>query len=208
VYDAEARRVAAADEFKDLRTELFAAQQTRFLALGFTLTALGVLTGVALAEDHRDDQDLVAGVLCFGALLICTALHLTTVLTQRIDRLADYIKAELEPTLGHRWESKWRGYRGDVGAAQFPRFLRVFKPALPLGTSKPLAMYYIVFTLAILATFAASARDPTGWATVAVVGPSVVALYLALNLFFRFPWHLGWTPLDWNDNAQDPDKGN
>jgi hypothetical protein len=183
------------EEYKDLRAEILQSQQTRALALGFTFTALGVVAGIALASDNRQDQALVAGVLALGALLICAALHLTTVLTQRIDRLSDYIKTHLEPRLGYGWESAWGSYRDRIGAAQWRPFGRWTKPTGPLGTSKPLAVYYLVLILADVASFAAAANHPSVWAVIVVLVPDALGVYLALNLFFRFGWQLGWTAL-------------
>lgn len=186
------------DEYKDLRAEILQSQQIRWLVLGFTFTALGVLGGIALARANRGDQDLIAGALGFAALVICAAGYLTTVLTQRIDRLADYIQAHLEPQLGYGWESEWRKYRARVGKMQWRPLVRWLRPTLPLGTSKPLAVYYFALAAADGAAYAAAAKDPPLWGIVVVGSLVMLAAYLAANLFFRFTWHLGWTPLSEN----------
>jgi hypothetical protein len=185
----------AVDEYKDLRAELLQSQQTRTLVLAFTFTALGVLAGVALAKDNRDDTTLVTAALTFAALLICASLYLTTVLTQRIDRLSEYIRKRLESRLGFGWESDWATYRAVLGEAQVRPLAKLVKPKLPLGTSKPLAGFYLVLVGTDLTAFFIASDEPGLGAVLAVCVPGAAAIYLALNLYFRFGWQLGWTSL-------------
>jgi hypothetical protein len=182
----------AIDEYRDLRAELLQSQQTRIQVLAFTFAGTTALSGVVLNAEGGECA-LTTGLMVFALLLLAAAIQLTTVLTQRIDLLADFISARLENQLEFKWESDWRAYRERMGARGSGR--------LPLGTSKALANFYFVLAFVDTGVYFVSADEGCLAGAPLVVIPAGLAVYLALDL--RLRWSRGWTGL-----YEDPPQEN
>jgi peptidoglycan/LPS O-acetylase OafA/YrhL len=157
--------------------------------LGFSFTFAAALDGFVLDHTAASDDtcDLFAPALIgLALLLIAAAVHLTTVLTQRIDLLAGYNKKFLEPVLGMGWEARWREHRESFkrGGGR-----------LPLGTSKALSYYYVTLIIAELGVYVAADGHECPERLPVVLVPALLALILAGDLHQR--WSQRWvTPFD------------
>jgi hypothetical protein len=133
------------EEYKSLREEILKRQDTRTTILGFTVTAIGTVIGLSLQgsiPQSRDIDYFAFALISFALLLIIAALLLTIQHTQQIDTIAGYIKKFIEPNAGIHWESYYGRYRN----------LKRSNPktgGTPLGTSKPLALYYGALSIAV-----------------------------------------------------------
>lgn len=137
-YDAQI------EEYKSLRQEIMSRQNARRLILGFTITAIGSIIGFVLQGEIALEYDLdyyAFSLIIFAIVIIIAALILTIHHTQQIDVIGAYIRKFIEPKMpGLNWQTYWFRYRE----------LRRYSPktaGLPLGTSKPLSLYYAFLTL-------------------------------------------------------------
>lgn len=137
-YDAQI------EEYKSLRQEIMSRQNARRLILGFTITAIGSIIGFVLQGEIALEYDLdyyAFSLIIFAIVIIIAALILTIHHTQQIDVIGAYIRKFIKPKMpGLNWQTYWFRYRE----------LRRSSPktaGLPLGTSKPLSLYYAFLTL-------------------------------------------------------------
>lgn len=137
-------KLALIEEYKSLREEIMRRQYARLLILGYTVTAVGALLGLAARDASSAAQSLTYYrfvLLAFALLILIAALLMTINHTQQIDIIASYIRRFIEPRVnGIRWESRWMRYRqSKLSPAKIT--------ALPLGTSKSLSLYYALLTV-------------------------------------------------------------
>lgn len=189
---------ALIEEYKSLREELMRRQNARQLILGVTIIAIGSMLGLILREGAFLEQDLKQGTDCyifalitFAILIIIAALVLTIQHTQQIDTIGAYIRKFIEPKTEFGWETRWMRYRE----------LKKANPkagGLPLGTSKPLAVYYGLLTISIyLATFVTGlCSNRLFFIYISIL--TVFSLICSYDLYKRKTkgWKINWDMLD------------
>lgn len=189
---------ALIEEYKSLREELMRRQNARQLILGVTIIAIGSMLGLILREGAFLEQDLKQGTDCyifalitFAILIIIAALVLTIQHTQQIDTIGAYIRKFIEPKTELGWETRWMRYRE----------LKKSNPkagGLPLGTSKPLAVYYGLLTISIyLATFVTGlCSNRLFFIYISIL--TVFSLICSYDLYKRKTkgWKINWDMLD------------
>ncbi len=195
------RKQGLIEEYRSLRDEILRRQNARVLVLGFTLTAIGAVIGLSLGGKVPATQlpTFVFALSLFGLVLLLAALLFTIQNTQQIDIIASYISTFIEPEIdGIQWECKWRAYRE----------IRALTPKLgrmPLGTSKPLAVYYGVLTATMCAVpIVVGVRDHF-IAYVFIFLLALPCLLCSANLYLRFTagWKVNWAILDPAEPSDD-----
>ncbi|KPK65393.1 MAG: hypothetical protein AMK73_03110 [Planctomycetes bacterium SM23_32] len=176
-------------EYGSLREEIMRRQQARLLILGFTLAGVGAVLGVALGSDSSTSPELdhvVFGLTGWGVLLVNGALMLTIYHTQAIERIAAYIRTFIEPEVdGLQWETRWAAFRQGRGARRIP--------ALPMGLSRPLAVFYALLSLAMYATAFSGGLQFSWVAMVLASSLEVTSLLLAADLYV-------WRSRNWDSD--------
>jgi hypothetical protein len=138
-------------EYQSLRAEILQNQQVRLIVLGLVLGVFGTATGIALSAEHQSDRGvMLPGLVALVLLLITAAVHLTSVLTQRIDMLSGYIRQFIERPHGDLWETRWTEQRRNLKAAG------TRDTDLPLGTSKALAHIYLALIIGTVVVYVAA----------------------------------------------------
>ena len=192
-YDAQI------EEYKSLRQEIMSRQNARLLILGFTVTAIGTILGLTLREENIFQARLnhyAFALIAFAIVIIIAALVLTIHHTQQIDVIGGYIRKFIEPkVVGLDWETRWIRYRESKQSD--PKASR-----LPLGTSKPLALYYAFLTIsAYLVTFGIGLyRHRVALIVVSIL--ALCSLTCSYDLYKRKTkgWRINWDVL--NDQKQ------
>lgn len=135
---------AQIEEYKSLRQEIMSRQNARLLIMGFTIAAIGTILGLTLQEGISLDLNYYAfALITFAIVIVIAALVLTIHHTQQIDVISAYIRKFIEPkVMGLGWETHWTRYRESKQSD--PK-----TGGLPLGTSKPLALYYAFLTISV-----------------------------------------------------------
>ena len=95
------------EEYKNLRQEIHQAQNTRIYVLGFTLALVGTLIQSSFSEEGF--LEIISSWFlldCFALVAIIAALYITVSCTQDIERLAAYIRTNIEIFIdGINWET-------------------------------------------------------------------------------------------------------
>ena len=170
-------------------------QNARFLILGFTIAAIGTVLGVTLREGISLGQGLnyyAFALISFALMLIIAALVLTIHHTQQIDVISAYIRKFIESkVVGLSWESHWTHYR-EVKRSN-PK-----AGGLPLGTSKPLAVYYALLTISIYLVTFVTCLYHHWFAFIFISILAVCSLACSYDLYKRKTkgWRINWAVLD------------
>lgn len=179
------------EEYKSLREEIMRRQDARLFVLGFTVTGIGTVMGLTLNGNSLTTQGLnyfALALLSFALVMLIAALLLTIDHTQQIDVISAYISIFIEPNVkGIHWESRWADYRRN-------QRLNPKSNGLPLGTSKPLAMYYACLTLAVYFVSFVTGLEHY-WPAISLLSALVVfSLTCSLDLYRRKTrgWKLTW----------------
>jgi hypothetical protein len=188
------------DEYKSLRDEIISRQDARTNILGFTITGIGVTIGLVISAIDLKTGGInyfAFALISFALLIIIAALILTIQHTQQIDTISGYIKKFIEPNIyGIKWESYYGKYRN----------LRKRNPksgGMPLGTSKPLAIFYCILALATCLLLLPVGLLHYWYATTFIVLLTIVSLSFSFNLYLRKTkgWHFNWNELDEQNNV-------
>lgn len=191
------------EEYKSLRQEIMSRQNARLLILGFTVTVIGTILGLTLREEISFRQNFnhyAFALIAFAIAVIITALVLTIHHTQQIDVISGYIRRFIEPNVeGLCWETRWTRYRESMRSKR--------SSALPLGTSKPLAVFYGVLTIG---TFLLSLVIGLRWFPdrALLFGLMLLSLSGSADLYLRRTkgWKIDWKVVDdkSHENEGDP----
>ena len=188
-YDAQI------EEYRSLRQEIMNRQNARFLILGFTIAAIGTILGATLREEIFPGQQLnyyTFALISFALIIVIAASVLTIHHTQQIEVISAYIRKFIEPkVVGLGWESRWTRYR--EAKRSNPK-----AGGLPLGTSKPLAVYYALLTISIyLVTFVIGLYHHW-FALIFVSILAVCSLTCSYDLYKRKTkgWRINWDVVD------------
>lgn len=185
-------------EYKSLRDEIMKRQDHRLLILAFTITGSGSVIGLTLgkATDIASPVKLLTfALISFVLAVIIAAILLTIQITQQIDVISSYIRKFIEPQLdGMGWEIRWQSYRESKRRSSD-------SSGLPLGTSKPLAIFYSFLTIAIYSLSYAAGINQNISEIVFLSLLAIVPLGCAYNLYKRKSkgWRIGWEIID-NEN--------
>jgi hypothetical protein len=190
--DVEEERV---EEYRSLREEIVRRQDTRLVILGFAVASMGALIGLTLKTnaDAVKGLDYYAfGLVSFALVLLIAALLLTIQITQQIEVIAAYIRRFIEPrTHGIRWETRWARYRE-------LRRSGAKSGGVPLGTSKPLALYYALLTIAVYCVSFTVRLHEHVPALILVSLLAIGALACSFDLYERKTrgWKIDWSIVD------------
>ena len=186
---------AQLEEYRSLRQEIMSRQNARLLILGFTVTAIGTIIGLALQGEMALSQGLnhyVFALIIFAIVLIIAALVLTIHHTQQIDVIGAYIRKFIEPQVaGLDWQTRWTRYRESKRPTPETG-------GVPLGTSKPLALYYAFLTISSYsATFVIGLYRHWGAFTFVLI-LALCSLACSYDLYKRKTkgWRINWDMLD------------
>jgi len=183
------------EEYKSLREEIMRRQDARLLVLGFTVTGIGTVIGLTLGSNSVAVQGLnyyALALISFALVMLITALLMTIHHSQQIDVIAAYIRKYIEKSVSNiQWESRWTHYRES-------RRSNPKAGGLPLGTSKPLALYYGFLTIAVY-----SVSFVTGlhnyWPALTIVSVlAIISLVCSFDLYTRRTrgWKTNWDAVD------------
>jgi len=173
---------ARLEEYKALRAELMRRQGARETILGLTTVSVATLFGVASKEvSPKVMAPTLTGfsVVVFAYLIVIAAITITSDHTQMINLLGAYIRESIESKVeGLNWHTHRFAYR----RARRGRVLS----RLPLGASKPLAIYYLLLSLSAYGCilFLGFAHDLGRLLFVSVL--ALIAVISALDLYVRF----------------------
>lgn len=181
-----ADKQAFLEEYRALRDEIGRKQRGRFVILGFALSGVGTIVGVALPAQGLQAEVLSyrsLWLLCFAIGFLAVAQVLTIRETQGIQRIADYIRAFLEPhSDGLNYETRWHRLRSkkDASASRGCRF----------GMARALSLTYGLLCAAILLIGYAAGlySEPLTVLPVGTLG--AFSLFLSVDLWVR--WSSGW----------------
>ncbi len=183
------------EEYRSLRQEIMSRQNARLLILGFTVTAIGTIIGLALQEEISLSDGLnhyAFALMTFAIVLIIAALVLTIHHTQQIDVIGAYIRKFIEPKVaGLEWQTRWTRYRESKRSTPEAG-------GLPLGTSKPLALYYAFLTISSHSvTFVIGLYYHWGAFTLVSI-LALCSLACSYDLYKRKTkgWRINWDVLD------------
>lgn len=182
------------EEYKSLRTEILERQNTRLHILGFTMAAIGTILGFALRDNVSIGQELnwyVFALVSFALVILNAALILTIQHTQQIDVISAYIRKFIEPKIGIGWETRWTRYRELKKSGKR-------SSGLPLGTSKPLTLFYAFMTLAVYSVAFVTNLYRYPLALILVTILVVSSLMCSYDLYKRKTkgWKINWEVLD------------
>lgn len=182
---------ALLEEYKSLREEIMRKQHARLYILAFTVAGIGTVTGVVLKGGLVIVQGLnycALALISFALGMLIVALLLTIHHTQQIDLISAYIRTFIEPNVnGLRWESRWTCYRESKRSN--PK-----AGGLPLGMSKPLALYYSFLTIAVcFVSFAVGLHHHLP-ALILISALATVSLACSFDLWKRKTkgWNINW----------------
>lgn len=183
------------EEYKSLRQEIMKRQSARQVVLGFTVTGVGAVIKATLGHDLTPLQGFhwyALALISFALVIIIAALLLTIHHTQQIDVISGYIRKFIEPNVkGLRWESRWTRYRESVRS-------RRKGSSLPLGTSKPLALFYSCLIVGIFSLCFVTGLHRSLAALCWLVGLMLFSLSLSANLYLRRTkgWKTKWDEVE------------
>lgn len=183
------------EEYKSLRQEIMKRQSARQVVLGFTVTGIGAVIRATLGHDLAPPQGFhwyALALVSFALMIIIAALLLTIHHTQQIDVISGYIRRFIEPNVkGLRWESRWTRYRESVRS-------RRKGSSLPLGTSKPLALFYGSLIVGTFSLCFVTGLHHSFAALCWLVGLMLFSLSLSANLYLRRTksWKINWEKID------------
>lgn len=183
------------EEYKYLREEITRRQDARLVILGFTVTGVGTVIGLTLGNPSVTNQGInyyALTLISFALVILIAALLITIHHTQQIDVISAYIKKYIEPNVsGIKWESRWTYYREVIRSN--PK-----TGGLPLGTSKPLSLYYGFITIAVYSISFVTGLH-TYWYTLTTVSLlAMVSLACSFDLYKRKTkgWKINWNVTD------------
>jgi len=186
-YDAQI------EEYKSLRQEIMSRQNARLLILGFTIAAIGTILGLTLQEEISLGLNYYAfALITFAIVIVIAALILTIHHTQQIEVIAAYIRKFIEPkVIGLDWETNWIHYRESKRSN--PK-----AGGLPLGTSKPLALYYAFLTISAYSVTFVIGLYHHRIALILVSILALCSLAFSYDLYKRKTkgWRINWDVLD------------
>lgn len=183
------------EEYKSLREEIARRQDARLLVLGFTVTGIGTMIGLTLNDGSVVVQGLnyyAFALISFALVMLIVSLLLTIQHTQQIAVISTYIRRFIEPNInGIRWESRWTRYRES-------RRSNPKAGGLPLGTSKPLALYYGFLTVAVYCVSFVRGMHYYWPALVLVSALAIGSLACSFVLYTRRAkgWRIDWSIVD------------
>lgn len=140
----------------------------------------------------RPQINFALALICFALLMNIAAILLTIQHTQQIDTIAGFIKKFIEPNVpGIQWESYYGRYR-DLRRAH-PRV-----GGVPLGTSKPLALYYGSLTIAVYTVSFAAGLQHHLFPIILITILAIGSLSDSFDLYYRKTkgWRVNWEALD------------
>lgn len=179
------------EEYRSLREELMKTQSYRQVVLGFTVTGVGAVIKTTLGQGPPSIRGLnyyALGLISFALVLIIAALVLTRHHTQQIDIIGGYIRKFIEPRAkGLCWESRWMRYRESMRS-------RGRGSALPLGTSKPLSLFYGLLTIGTFSLSFVFGLYRSFPAICWLVGLLLFSLSVSADLYLRRrkSWKTNW----------------
>ena len=193
--NSSVRYDALLEEYKSLREEVLKRQDARLYILGFTLAAIGTIIGFALNEKDitRFEFDgYILALVTLALIILNAALILTIQYTQQIDIISSYIRKYIESKITEiGWETRWTHYRN----------LKKCNPksaGLPLGTSKPLALFYALLTASVyyIASISKVNKFQIAFAIVSVL--AIFSFFFSYDLYMRKTkgWKINWDLLD------------
>ncbi len=183
------------EEYRSLRDEIMKRQEARQLTIGFTVTAVATTTGLSLsgiAPNIEGPNLFVLALVGLALALVVAALLLTIHHTQHIDLMSTYIRHFVESEIpGIRWESRWTLYRKASRS-------KLSGGGLPMGTSKPLAFFYALMTLADFSVLFVTGLYSYWYAISVLSGLALLSLSLSFDLYFRKSrgWKTRWDLVD------------
>ena len=182
------------EEYNSLRSEVLKQQEVRYVVLGFTVTAVGVLLAQAIKQDivlAKGPNIMALSMMGYAFVIIISAALVASHHTQNIDRLAGYIREFIEPEIPEiKWETRWHFYR------ESHRKL-VKQGRLPFGTSKCLAVYYSLLTLAVAVSCVALGAF-TCWTFAIIVSVLFILSGIVISdLYFRWTGDWGGWKIKW-----------
>ena len=182
---------AILEEYRSLREELMKTQSHRQVILGFTVTGVGAVIKTTLGHSPASIEGLnnyALGLISFAMVLIIAALLLTRHHTQQIDVIGGYIRRFIEARAeGLCWESRWMRYRESMSSSGRGS-------ALPLGTSKPLALFYALLTIGTFSLSFVTGLYRSFPAICWLVGLLLFSLSVSTDLYLRRrkSWKTNW----------------
>lgn len=142
-------------EYSSLKSELQRRQNARIQVLGFTLAAIGTILGLIadkLAEQEVANYWIFIFVLVGLAFIIIIAASILTFhQTKHIELIGEYIHKNIEEGLFNvkGWESHWHSVREKRKKSKTSK-------ELPKATNKPLALFYLLLSVAVFCMILAS----------------------------------------------------
>lgn len=182
------------DEYKSLREEILRKQDARLFILGFTIAAVGTIIGFSFKEKDIigfELDDYILALVSFALIILNAALILTIQYTQQIDIISSYIRKYIESENDEiKWETRWTYYR--ILKKSNPKSV-----GLPLGTSRPLALFYTLLTSSVYNIALVSNVNKF---TINFIVLSILAIF---SFFFSFDlyarktkgWKINWDSL-------------
>jgi len=179
---------AMLEEYRSLREEIMRRQYARLLILGFTVTAVGTVLGLTLRTAPRAGGEVdyyALALICFAEAVLIAAVLMTKSQTQHIEIIAGYIRTYIESQReGLGWESRWAQYRR----------MRPTGFSLPLGASRPLAVYYALLSIGAYCTCFVVGLHCHVVPLVLASLLTLTCLLCAVDLFLRRTrsWRINW----------------
>jgi len=191
------------EEYKALRMEIINHQSSRIKILQFTIAALGAIIGVLgffLRFNASNNQSIDLGLISnfilifsiFAMIIVLSSLILTMKKTQQINIIGSYIKKYIEPELNLNWEKRWDKYRN----MKFKWPKNIY---LPGGTSRSLALFYILLTLPFLflvCFFVNPVTNEERFLKYLFFGITILSVILASASFFKQVMGADWTGIE------------
>jgi hypothetical protein len=183
------------EEYKNLRQEIHQAQNTRIYVLGFTLALIGTLMQSSFSEEGF--LEIISNWFlldCFALVAIIAALYITISCTQDIERLATYIRTNIEGCVdGINWETRLLKIRQPKS-----KIHKVITRSLG-GRSKYLASVY--FLLSALIYVSILIRN-SGMPAKFLIMPSGLLLWILFLTFSLYSkrFVMGFSSAEWKDD--------